>query len=261
MPAPKRKRRSSTVGLPRKAAGKGRNASVRVPRTKLALPQSMRTKLRYVEQVEFKPTGQNAIQSSYRANGLFDPSIALGGHQPRGFDEFMAICSTFTVVGSTCSVNFMYEGYDGPSQSGGVPSGLISSTGYDGSNVVPALSPVIVGIHKGVDVLAAGSAPEQMEKDRTQWKVMTPSGGPVTMSSSLMTKDFFGKKFLPGKGKKRAPCHDHYTEAAFSRFIPPSPHRCCSDSVHPWAPALAALRRHGAVVTCSAPWWAKDCKV
>jgi len=45
----------------------------------------------------------------------YDPEVALGGHQPRGFDQFTDVYNTFTVLGSKISVSWMYEGYDGPS--------------------------------------------------------------------------------------------------------------------------------------------------
>ena len=29
--------------------------------------------------------------ATYRANDLYDPTYTMGGHQPRGFDELMAV--------------------------------------------------------------------------------------------------------------------------------------------------------------------------
>ena len=88
----------------------------------------MRITLRYVERVNFQPTGTAVQQARYRANSIRDPNTALTvGHQPRGFDQFMAIYKQFTVVGSTCSVSFMYEGYDGPSTTDPTLGNLIKS--------------------------------------------------------------------------------------------------------------------------------------
>ena len=92
-----------------------RNAMVSVPRAKIGFPQSMRTKLRYATRVDFVPTGTTVVSKTFLANGLYDPDTTVGGHQPRGFDEFMAAYTTFTVQGSKASCSFMYEGYDGPS--------------------------------------------------------------------------------------------------------------------------------------------------
>ena len=54
------------------------------------------------------------LQFQVRANGLYDPQVSTGGHQPRGFDEFMTTYDMYTVHGSRASGSFMYEGYNGP---------------------------------------------------------------------------------------------------------------------------------------------------
>jgi len=43
---------------------------------------------------------------AYSANGLFDPQIAVGGHQPVGFDQMMLIYNHYTVTKSTATVTF-----------------------------------------------------------------------------------------------------------------------------------------------------------
>jgi len=178
---------------------KSRNRSLTVPRNKLGFPQSMKTKLRFVDRFEFSPSDTSVLQRRFRANDLYDPVHAIGGHQPRGFDEFMSVYKSYTVLGSKISVNCFYEGYDGPSTTGGVPSHLTKKFGYDSNTVdVPALSPVICGLHKGIETLGAGTAAEQMEKDRTSWVVLTGSTGAKTLRGSLKTSDFFGKEALVG---------------------------------------------------------------
>ena len=44
----------------------------------------------------------------------------------------------------------------------------------------PACPPLVVGIHKGVEALAAGTAAQTMEQDRTIWKPMTAADGAIT---------------------------------------------------------------------------------
>lgn len=64
-----------------KSKGKRTNALVRVPRNKLAFPQRMRTQLRYVDRQVFDLSGATAAAPDYwKANGLFDPYYASGGH-------------------------------------------------------------------------------------------------------------------------------------------------------------------------------------
>ena len=107
--------------------GKKRNALVAVPRNKLGFPQQIKTTLRYAMRTEFALTNDQTFVCKLRANDLRDPEVALGGHQPRGFDDFMNIYDKFTVTGSKISASFMYEGYTGPSVKG-LLNNLIQNT-------------------------------------------------------------------------------------------------------------------------------------
>jgi len=85
---------------------------------------------------------------------LAPPNVSLGGHQPRGFDQLMAVYETYTVLGSKISVNWMYEGYNGPSVIG-IAGNLIQTVGNADNQ--PALTPMICGLHKGIETLASGT--------------------------------------------------------------------------------------------------------
>lgn len=43
----------------------------------------------------------------FSANGLFDPNISAGGHQPRGFDQIMPMYDHYVCVGSTIRCTFV----------------------------------------------------------------------------------------------------------------------------------------------------------
>ena len=188
---PTLKRTDTFVGRRR-----ARNSMVSIPRNKLAFPQSMKTKLRFVQRVEFAPDSTAVIQSPFSANDLRDPYVPIGGLQPRGFDELMNIYETFTVHGSTISASFMYEGYDGPSTKAAAGN-LVKNAGSDSSEP-PALTPMVCGLHKGIDTLGAGSAEIQMEKDRTQWTFINGQTGHKTLRGKLRVSDFYGKQALTG---------------------------------------------------------------
>ena len=169
---------------------------VAVPRNKLNFPTSMKTTLRYVSRIDMQPTSTAVVFASYRANGMFDPEVTLGGHQPRGFDEFMNVYSTYTVTGAKVSVNFMYEGYDGPSTTA-TAGNLVKNSGADSSEP-PALTPIACGLHKSVVAIGAGNAEQQMERDKTSWTFLTGQGETKSLSTSATVQEFYGKQALVG---------------------------------------------------------------
>ena len=178
-----------------------RNRMVSVPRRKLGFPQSMRATLRYTDPVAYNLNSIDQIFFvTYLANGMFDPQTAIGGHQPRGFDDFMALYQKFTVLGSSISVNFVYEGYDGPAELDNDTASFLVKTDHPQTNgaKAAACSPVTVGLHKGVVQPGSGTVSEICEKDKTVWKAMTPQQGGVTVSTRMKSSDFFGKRTLVG---------------------------------------------------------------
>lgn len=84
----------------------------RVTRRRRALPiggwprgRTQPIRLRYAELITFDVSAINVLATKeYCANGLFDPNLSLGGHQPRGFDEWIQIYNEYTVIGSKCCV-------------------------------------------------------------------------------------------------------------------------------------------------------------
>jgi len=179
----------------------------------------MRAKLRLVDKFEMDLTSTlTAYQIQYRANGMYDPYVPLGGHQPRGFDQYMAIYNTYTVLGSTVSANVCYRGYDGPGTDSGALGAAPLKTVSAGGTDQFAPSACVIGIHKGVETLATGQAQEQMEKDRTTWKLIQPNGSPQILSSSMKIADFYGKEALVGSAGYTGTFTSDPTEPVFFEF-------------------------------------------
>lgn len=122
---PFRKRTSGTAKR-RKAYAK-RNLSlrrkVRHRRRRLpplAFPKSKLVRLKYCDSVTLNPGATGVASHYFAANGLFRPDLTISGHQPRGYDEWMAVYDHYTVIGSkirvqavplgTTSINPMYFG-------------------------------------------------------------------------------------------------------------------------------------------------------
>lgn len=69
----------------------------------LGFPARFKCKLRYTEQNGLSSTG-SLTTASYSANGLYDPYLGVGGHQPMYFDQMMAIYNKYKVLGSKITV-------------------------------------------------------------------------------------------------------------------------------------------------------------
>jgi len=166
-----------------------------VPRDKLGFATSMVSTLRYTERIEFSPSGITTQAYTFRANDLRDPNSTGVGGQPLGFDQLMELYNNFTVTDSKIMINWMYEGYDGPSTTGGVPATYIQ--GKAEIDDCPAVSPVICGVMRSADGYGSGvDVMRQMERDRTSWTVMTPQTGAKVTTAKAQLSDFFGKQDL-----------------------------------------------------------------
>lgn len=191
-------RRASTVRrkAPAKSKRKPRvSGRSYVPRGVRGFADSCRTTLRYSERQELKPTDLECVAWSYGVNDLFDPLQNVGGHQPRGFDNYSNIYKTYTVVNARIMVNFLFEGYLGiTNDEAGLP-GPAQQIDGDPTSDVPAASAAIVGIFKSVE--AAGTMPNvdlQMERSGTKWAMLTPDGGGSTVTHRTNMTDLFGKR-------------------------------------------------------------------
>lgn len=118
----KRSRSKSVPSAPKKIARKRDSASIsmgsvitkRVPRgIPVGCPKEMRVKLMYhCQTVMAAPAAGIAAYTTYRANGPFDPEVAIGGAQPRYYDEWSAIYQQVTTVKSKITCQFANEQYD-----------------------------------------------------------------------------------------------------------------------------------------------------
>lgn len=70
-------------------------------------PRSIRRKLVYVDSFNLNPDLVPPYDTTnFRVNGMFDPQTTVGGHQPFGFDQYMARYNHFRVNKATLTVEF-----------------------------------------------------------------------------------------------------------------------------------------------------------
>lgn len=69
-------------------------------------PNSIITKLRYCTYLDLTGTGGVVQANIFAANGIFDPDISGGGHQPLYRDTYAGIYNHYTVIGSKITVTY-----------------------------------------------------------------------------------------------------------------------------------------------------------
>lgn len=83
----------------------------------IGFPHRRVVRLRYCTYLTLDaPNTGTLVFSDYRANGLFDPEVGVGGHQPLGFDQWCLFYKKYIVLGSriTCSVSASAVGTTNP---------------------------------------------------------------------------------------------------------------------------------------------------
>lgn len=73
----------------------------------LARGQYLKVNLKYSESISLNPGIGTGVSYVFSANGLFDPNITGGGHQPVGFDQYMTLYELYTVTASMIKVTFI----------------------------------------------------------------------------------------------------------------------------------------------------------
>lgn len=111
-------------------------------------PMRKFAKLRYsVLQTLAGPSIGNVVITEFRANGMYDPEVALGGHQPFGFDQLMAQYTHFTVIRSYCTCELQQTGDNtsvvsnlAVTSTTGVAAAAFAAAGINALNEIPQLS-------------------------------------------------------------------------------------------------------------------------
>jgi len=75
----------------------------RVHRPLGGFPTRRTTTLRYVENFTLNPGSETIATYVFRANSIFDPNYAFGGHQPMYMDNYSALYSKYKVNYATCT--------------------------------------------------------------------------------------------------------------------------------------------------------------
>ncbi len=132
-------------------------------------PQTLYRKLRYVDRIIIDPGASSAIgQYFFNANGLFDPDQTGTGHQPMGFDQYMAMYDHYQVVSSKITVSCS-------------------------PNNATSISAFVWGIYLDDDFAAHSNTNNICEQGLAAYRVQNAGEGVL---STKLSKSFNLKKFL-----------------------------------------------------------------
>lgn len=116
---PKRKRlfgrrRRFTRRAGRKTYKRRRFTAKRTPRGWKPFGNTRVAKLTYCDNISLDAGVDTLASRRFRCNGLWDPDVALGGHQPYGFDQLAAVFNRYLVLGAKITITPMVNGAGGP---------------------------------------------------------------------------------------------------------------------------------------------------
>lgn len=141
---------------------------------KAPIPNKIAAKLRYSDATTIDPGVLGLGVHVIMANGCYDPDNTGAGHQPRGFDQYMAMYDHYTVVGSKITVTFLHT------REGILDATLVGIACRDGTGTATSINSYAEGRNVVSRVLPghdASSSPIQ----------------PITLSKTCSTRKFLGR--------------------------------------------------------------------
>lgn len=83
-----------------------KNGMILVNSKSYGFPDAYKCKLKYSETLQLTATLGATIMSIYRANSLYDPKYAVGGSQPRYYDQLTAVYQKYLVTGCKAKIHW-----------------------------------------------------------------------------------------------------------------------------------------------------------
>lgn len=132
-------------------------------------PAKKRTTVDYCATFALTPPvlSTNVVNNSFRFNSLFDPQISLGGHQPYGFDQWMAMYTRYTVISATATLVCN-------------PTTASAYGGNFGMNISPSGAALVTGEETAI------------ESQYSNWAPYNQTEGPKAVKLKLDVAKYFG---------------------------------------------------------------------
>ena len=170
------KRAAAVISPAKRSRASGRVTKANVPRAlgflRSGFPKQMRMRHRYAESFTVNTIANVDVWQLYRCNGMYDPRVAIGGHQPMYFARMGATYDHYVVTGATIRID----------------------TVVVDSNVTPPDSQAaIVGVYIEDDTTVnPTSMASKIEQGTAVYKTAT-RGSPSTIYSKWKVASTFGK--------------------------------------------------------------------
>lgn len=184
----------------RRGVRRARARVVRPPSSNIGIPRMRLVTLRYADTFTLDPSVAVPLANYYYlANGLNDPQVAVGGHQPLGFDQWCQFYSKYIVIASVMRLRVANTS-SLPSSSNIVGVRLTNNTSF---------SP------------PSGGWPTLIEQGRSVWRQVQSitNGNMAKMRLGYSCKRFFGinniKDNLPLYGANAGSIPTDPTELAY----------------------------------------------
>lgn len=89
-------------------------AGLSIPRQRMTagFPETLTTTLRYSDVYTLSTSGTAPVGNIFRMNSVFDPDFTGTGHQPLYFDQFAAVYSRYSVLGSKITATYSQSSSD-----------------------------------------------------------------------------------------------------------------------------------------------------
>lgn len=132
-------------------------------------PMKKRVKMDYCAIYSATPPvlANSTVVNTFRFNSLFDVDATIGGHQPYGFDQWMAMYTRYTVISATARLTLN-------------PSNPSAYSGNFGMNITPLGAPLVTNEETTI------------ESQYSVWKPYNQTRGPETVVLKLDVAKYFG---------------------------------------------------------------------
>lgn len=188
------KKRGARKGKRRAKRSKRSQRTALVSYQASPFPRIYKTNLVYVENnITISPTAGSIATEIYRATSVYDPDVAVGGHQPRYLDQIMPMYDHYVVMGAKINVTL-----------------------HSKDNAIPGV--VMLGLFDDGSPLS--SANDYMENKHSRYKCMSTNwSGPPTYISSTYSPKFLGKKDPLDSDELKGTISTNPTENAYWHLV------------------------------------------